>query len=43
MEKCNKGYETNHTAYDPVIICNCKQGRNSDHKICELGSRTHEE
>jgi hypothetical protein len=32
----NKGYETNHSAYEPVIIRNSKQGHYSDRRICEM-------
>jgi hypothetical protein len=34
----NKGYETNHSTYGPVIhvICNRKQGHYSDRRICEM-------
>jgi hypothetical protein len=36
MEKSNKAYETNHSAYGPVIICNRKQGHYRDCIICEV-------
>jgi hypothetical protein len=32
----NKLYETNHSAYGPVIICNCKQGHYNDRRTCEM-------
>ena len=32
----NKGYETNQSTYDLVIICNRKQGHYSDRRICEM-------
>ena len=32
----NKLYETNHSAYVPVIICNRKQGHYNDCRICEM-------
>jgi hypothetical protein len=32
----NKGYETNHSACEPVTICNRKQGHYSDRRICEM-------
>ena len=36
MTVYNKGYETNQSTYDLVIICNRKQGHYSDHRICEI-------
>jgi hypothetical protein len=32
----NKEYETNHSAYGPVIICNRKQGYYTGHRICKM-------
>jgi hypothetical protein len=32
----NKGYETNHPAYGPIIICNEEQGHYSDRRIYEV-------
>jgi hypothetical protein len=32
----NKEYRTNHSAYGPVIICNHKQGHNSDRRTCKM-------
>jgi hypothetical protein len=31
-----KEYETNHSAYEPVIICNRKQAHCSDGRNCEM-------
>jgi hypothetical protein len=31
-----KKYETIHSAYKPVIICNRKQGHYSDRSICKI-------
>ena len=36
MTVYNKLYETNHSAYGPVIICNRKQGHYNDRRICEM-------
>jgi hypothetical protein len=35
-QQSKKGYETNHPAYGPVIICNRKQGHYCDRRICEM-------
>jgi hypothetical protein len=35
-QEYNKGYETNPSAYGPVINCHRKQGHYSDGKICEM-------
>jgi hypothetical protein len=32
----DKGYETNHSVYEPVISCYCKQGNYSDIRICKI-------
>jgi hypothetical protein len=32
----NKWYETNHSVYGPVIICNCTKCSYSDHRNCEI-------
>jgi hypothetical protein len=32
----NNDYGTNHSASEPVIICNRKQGHYSDRRICEM-------
>jgi hypothetical protein len=35
-QQSNKGYETDHSAYGPMIIRNPKQGHYSDWRICEM-------
>jgi hypothetical protein len=32
----NKGYETNHSTYRPMIICNGNQGNYSDRRVYEI-------
>jgi hypothetical protein len=36
QKRVQQGYETYHSAYGPVIICNHKQGHYSDRRICEM-------
>jgi hypothetical protein len=35
-QQSNNGYETNHSAYKPMIVCNRKQRYYSDRRICEI-------
>jgi hypothetical protein len=35
-QQSNKEYETNNSAYGPVMICDRKVGQNSARRICEM-------